>query len=96
MKQQISYKMDGGLNTKTRLKQACGFDLCPKKYAYLANPALLEGTFRNQNVPIEPKSGRRLTESEYQMETRQCLECHKEYLLPLDVPICTSCRGVYQ
>jgi hypothetical protein len=95
MKQIVSYKMDGGLNTKTRLKQACGFDLCPKKYQYLANPILLEEIFSNQNVPIETKS-RFQVESGYQMETRQCLECHKEYLLPLDVPICTSCRGVYQ
>ena len=94
MKQLVSIQMDGGLNAKKQTN--CGFDLCPKKFKYLANPSLLDRIFSDQTMVIEPKSRYRRPDSEYSMETRACLECGKEYLLPLDVPICIGCRGIYQ
>ena len=76
----------------------CGFDLCPKKYKYLANPALLDKIFSNQ-IPrvegiLEVKRPRYLEKADT-MYTTQCSICNEEYLLPVENPVCTSCRRMY-
>ena len=77
----------------------CGFDLCPKKYKYLANPALLDKVFSNQILRtekiIEVNRPWYLDEND-SMHTTQCSICNKEYLLRIENPVCTSCRRVYQ
>ena len=76
----------------------CGFDLCPKKYKYLANPVLLEKVFSNQNSKTEKikqvKRPRHL-EEEDTMYTTNCIGCNEEYLLPVENPLCISCRGIF-
>ncbi len=77
----------------------CGFDLCPKKYKYLANPMLLDKIFSNQ-VPRVGKTGqvkrpRHLDEND-SMHTTLCEICKEEFLLPVENPVCTSCRRVFQ
>ena len=77
----------------------CGFDLCPKKYKYLANPELLDRVFSNQNPRIEKikevTRPRHLDEHD-SMHTTQCIACNQEYLLQVENPICTRCRRFYQ
>ena len=76
----------------------CGFDLCPKKYKYLANPVLLDKVFSNQNFRDEKikniKRPRHLDEEDT-MYTTNCIGCNEEYLLPVENPMCTSCRGIF-
>ena len=76
----------------------CGFGLCPKKYKYLANPALLDKIFSNQIPRIEGivkvKRPRHLEKVDT-MYTTQCSICNEEYLLPVENPVCTSCRRMY-
>ena len=75
----------------------CGFDLCPNKYKYLANPVLLEKIFPNQNSKTEKikdvKRPRYLDEND-SMYTTNCIGCNQEYLLTVENPVCTSCRGI--
>lgn len=75
----------------------CGFDLCPKKYKYLADPVLLDKVFSSQvpQIELEVKRPRHLDEND-SMHTTNCIECKVEFLLPIATPVCTSCRGVYQ
>lgn len=75
----------------------CGFDLCPKKYKYLANPVLLDKIFSNQvsRIEIEIKRPSHLDKND-SMHTTNCIGCNREYLLPVETPVCTSCRRVYQ
>jgi len=76
----------------------CGFDLCPKKYKYLANPVLLDKIFSNQTLRVESihkvKRPWYLEEVDT-MYTTQCSICNKEFLLPIENPMCTSCRRIY-
>ncbi|QUC64389.1 hypothetical protein NsoK4_08160 [Nitrosopumilus sp. K4] len=76
----------------------CGFDLCPKKYKYLANPTLLDKVFSNQ-VPrfekiVDVKRPRYLDEEDT-MHTTECVMCKESFLLPVENPVCTSCRRIY-
>ena len=75
----------------------CGFDLCPKKYKYLGNPALLDKIFSNQNPRtekiVEVKRPRHLDPNDL-MHTTECVGCGEECLLRVDNPLCTSCRRV--
>jgi len=75
----------------------CGFDLCPKKYKYLANPSLLDKVFSNPYPRVEhAKVNRpRNLESVDTMHTTQCSICKESFLLPVENPVCTSCRRVY-
>jgi len=75
----------------------CGFDLCPKKYKYLADPVLLEKIFSNQNSRTEIKQVKRPRhlEEEDTMYTTNCIGCNEEYLLPVENPLCTSCRRIF-
>ncbi len=79
------------------LSTHCGFDLCPKKYKYLADPVLLDKVFSSQvpQIELEVKRPRHLDENDF-MHTTNCMECNREFLLPVETPVCTSCRGVYQ
>lgn len=76
----------------------CGFDLCPKKFKYLGNPVLLEKIFSSQNSKTEKikevKRPRHLDEND-SMYTTNCIGCEEEYLLPVENPLCTTCRGVF-
>ena len=76
----------------------CDFDLCPKKYKYLGNPVLLEKIFSNQNSKTEKikevKRPRHLDEEDT-MHTTECVGCNEVFLLPVENPLCTSCRRVY-
>ena len=76
----------------------CGFDLCPKKYKYLADPVLLDKVFSNQNFRDEKikniKRPRHL-EPVDTMYTTNCIGCNEEYLLPVENPMCISCRGIF-
>ena len=77
----------------------CGFDLCPKKYKYLANPKLLEKIFSSQNPnfeKIKEVTRARYLEEHDSMHTTKCIACNKECLLQIENPVCTSCRRVYQ
>lgn len=75
----------------------CGFDLCPKKYKYLANPQLLEKIFSNPNLgnenTIQVKRPKHL-DPEDSMYTTKCVGCNGVYLLPVENPLCTSCRRI--
>ena len=76
----------------------CGFGLCPKKYKYLANPVLLEKIFSNLTPRVE--SIHKVKRPWYlekvdTMYTTQCSICNKEFLLPVENPMCTSCRRIY-
>ena len=76
----------------------CGFDLCPKKYKYIANPALLDKVFSNQVTRIEKIVEVKrpwYLEEEDTMHTTQCSICNEAYLLPVENPVCTSCRRIY-
>ena len=77
----------------------CGFDLCHKKYKYLANPELLDKVFSNQHPrfeKIKEVSRPRHLDERDSMHTTQCIGCNQECLLPVENPVCTSCRRVYQ
>ena len=92
MKQQL-------VSIQKSLSTHCGFDLCPKKFKYLANPALLDKVFSNQ-IPriestVETKRPRHLEVMD-SMYTTECSICKEEFLLPVENPMCTSCRRVYQ
>jgi len=59
----------------------CGFGLCPKKYKYLANPALLDKVFSNQVPRIEKIAEVKrpwYLEEEDIMHTTQCSICNEE------------------
>ena len=75
----------------------CGFNLCPKKFKYLANPVLLEKIFSNQNSITEIKKVKRPRhlEKEDTMYTTNCIGCNQEYLLSVENPLCTSCRRMF-
>jgi len=75
----------------------CGFDLCPKKYKYLADPVLLEKIFSNQNSRTEIKKVKRprQLDKEDTMYTTNCIGCNEEYLLLVENPLCTSCRRMF-
>jgi len=76
----------------------CGFDLCPKKYKYLANQALLAKIFTVQN-----STGQEITQvkrpkhldAEDSMYTTNCVGCNGVYLLPVENLLCTSCRRIF-
>ena len=79
----------------------CGFGLCPKKYKYLGNPALLEEIFTVQNSSsektVQVKVPKRLAPGDDpldSMRSAKCIGCKQEYLLRVDNPICTSCRRI--
>ena len=91
MKQQL-------VSIQKHLSAHCGFDLCPKKYKYLANPVLLDKVFSNQMQridKIEVKRARHLDVND-SMHTTNCIECNREYLLVVEAPVCTGCRRFYQ
>ena len=75
----------------------CGFNLCPKKFKYLADPVLLEKVFSNQNSRTEIKQVKRPRhlDEEDTMYTTNCIGCNQEYLLPVENPLCTSCRRMF-
>ena len=75
----------------------CGFDLCPKKFKYLANPVLLEKIFSNQNSRTEIRQVKRPRhlDEEDTMYTTNCIGCNQEYLLSVENPLCTSCRRIF-
>ena len=75
----------------------CGFDLCPKKFKYLGNPVLLEKIFTNQNSRTQLKEVKRPRhlESVDMMHTTKCDGCSEEFLLPVENPLCTTCRGTF-
>ena len=76
----------------------CGFGLCPKKYKYLANPALLDKVFSNQTPRVEKIAEVKrpwYLDEEDTMHTTQCSICNEEYLLSVENPVCTSCRRIY-
>ena len=75
----------------------CGFNLCPKKFKYLANPVLLEKIFSNQNSRTEIKQVKRPRhlDKEDTMYTTNCIGCNEEYLLSVENPLCTSCRRMF-
>ena len=93
----------GGFKLKQELvliqKQSshCGFDLCPKKFKYLANPQLLDKVFSNQLPRFEKikqvKRPRNLDEEDT-MHITKCVGCKEELLLNVENPVCTRCRGV--
>lgn len=97
------YNSKGGFKLKQKLvliqkrSTHCGFDLCPKKYKYLANPQLLDKIFSNQ-VPrfkkIEQVNRPRYLDKEDMMYTTQCVVCKQEFLLNVENPVCTRCRVV--
>ena len=91
MKQQL-VSIDKPLHTH------CGFNLCPKKFKYLANPTLLDKIFSSPNPRVENihkvKRPRHLSKVDT-MHTTNCSICNEEYLLRIDNPICTSCRRFY-
>lgn len=75
----------------------CGFDLCPKKYKYLANPMLLDKIFSNQVprvVGISKVRRPRQLDAVDTMHTTECSICKEEFLLPVENPVCTSCRRI--
>ena len=76
----------------------CGYDLCPKKYKYLANPVLLDKIFSNQIPRVENiseiKRPRHLDAVD-SMHTTECSICKGEFLLLVETPICTGCRRMY-
>ena len=74
----------------------CGFDLCPKKFKYLADPVLLEKIFSNQNsrTEIQQVKRPRHLEAVDTMYTTNCIGCNEECLLPVENPLCTSCRRI--
>ena len=75
----------------------CGFNLCPKKFKYLANPVLLEKIFSNQNSRTEIKQVKRPRhlDKENTMYTTNCIGCNEEYLLLVENPLCISCRRMF-
>lgn len=75
----------------------CGFNLCPKKFKYLANPVLLEKIFSNQNSRTEIKQVKRPRhlDEEDTMYTTNCIGCNQEYLLSVENPLCISCRRMF-
>ncbi len=75
----------------------CGFNLCPKKFKYLANPVLLEKIFSNQNSRTEIKQVKRPRHLDKKdtMYTTNCIGCNQEYLLSVENPLCTSCRRMF-
>ena len=75
----------------------CGFDLCPKKFKYLANPVLLEKIFSNQNSRTQIKQVKRPRhlEEEDTMYTTNCIGCNQEYILSVENLLCTSCRRMF-
>ena len=75
----------------------CGFNLCPKKFKYLADPVLLEKIFSNQNSKTEIKQVKRPRhlDKEDTMYTTNCIGCNEEYLLSVENPLCTSCRRMF-
>ena len=75
----------------------CGFNLCPKKFKYLADPVLLEKIFSNQNSRTEIKQVKRPRhlDKEDTMYTTNCIGCNEEYLLSVENPLCTSCRRMF-
>ena len=76
----------------------CGFDLCPKKYKYLADPVLLDKIFSNQLPRFEKIADikrPRNVDANDSMYTTDCIICKKEFLLQIENPVCTSCRSIY-
>ena len=75
----------------------CGFNLCPKKFKYLADPVLLEKIFSNQNSRTDIKQVKRPRhlDEEDTMYTTNCIGCNEEYLLLVENPLCTSCRRMF-
>ena len=79
----------------------CGFGLCPKKYKYLANPKLLAEIFTVSNsvgqktAQVKVPKHRGPDDSPLDsMRSAKCIGCKQEYLLRVDNPVCTSCRGI--
>ncbi len=79
----------------------CGFGLCPKKYKYLGNPALLEEIFTVQNSSsektVQVKVPKRLAPGDDPLDSMRitnCIGCTGKYLLRVDVPLCMSCRSI--
>jgi hypothetical protein len=73
----------------------CGFDLCPKRLKYLANPQLLDKIFTNQNQRFENiKKFRRTVflDEEDIMITTKCVSCNQKLLLNIKSRICSKCR----
>jgi len=80
------------------LSTHCGFDLCPKKYKYLTNPALLDKVFSNQIPRVEKITQVKrpwYLEEVDTMHTTQCSICKEEFLLRIENPVCNSCRRMY-
>lgn len=75
----------------------CGFNLCPKKFKYLADPVLLEKIFSNQNSRTDIKQVKRPRhlDEEDTMYTTNCIGCNEEYLLLVENPLCTSYRRMF-
>jgi hypothetical protein len=99
MKQTVSYLIPKSEGKNITAKQKhCGFDLCHKKYKYLANPQLLDKVFSNQ-VPkfesIHKVDRPRHLDDDDTMHTTQCMMCKETFLLLVENPVCTTCRGVY-
>jgi len=92
LKQTLVYDLK---QSSKHAKKFCGFDLCPHKFKYLANPQLLDQIFRKpaevdiQTAPVKKPS--RLDKYVI-MHTTECVKCKKEYLLPVENPICIICR----
>ena len=91
------FKLKQKLVLIQKLFSHCGFDLCTKKYKYLANPQLLDKVFSNQLPRFEKikqvKRSRNLDEEDT-MHTTKCVGCNEELLLNAENPVCTRCRGV--
>ena len=89
MKQQLVSLVEKSTN--------CGFGLCPKKYKYLANPTVLESIFsvpNSSNKKIAQVKRPRHLEANDSMHTTNCIGCNREYLLCVDNPLCSNCRGI--
>jgi hypothetical protein len=75
----------------------CGFDLCPKKYKYLANPQLLEKIFSNSSLGnkkiVQVKRPRGL-DAEDSMYITNCVGCNGVFLLSVENPLCIDCRRI--
>jgi hypothetical protein len=101
--------MDDGLNVKKSAH--CGFDLCPKKYKYLANPQLLETIYNESNsIQIQKIKS---DDKEDLMIQAMCRGCNKNesstngwsddrttktvmHILRMDCPLCITCRSLIQ
>ncbi len=80
----------------------CGFDLCPKKYKYLANPKLLAEIFTVSNSVgqkiTQVKKSKHLgfgDDPSDSMRITECNGCNQKYLLRVDDPLCMDCRRIF-